>query len=77
MTVGVNVIGVLVDVAKRFCVGAGVRLAVGVGVFFGGIGVGVMIKFARSDNDAQLERKIRSRNAESFFFMEAPLCNRF
>ena len=58
VTVGVYVRGVLVAVAKRFCVGAGVTLSVGVGVSSMGAGVGVMINCAISDNDAQLERKI-------------------
>jgi hypothetical protein len=58
VTVGVNVRGVLVEVAKRFCVGAGVMLGTGVCVASGGIGVGVAINCARSEREAQLERKI-------------------
>jgi len=61
--VGVKVRGVLVEVAKRFCVGAGVMLTVGVGVSCaGGMGVGVLINCAKSDRDAQLERKAERRN---------------
>ncbi len=56
--VGVKVSGVGVDVANKFCVGAGVMLAVVVGAISGGTGVGVTMIFARSDRDAQLERKI-------------------
>jgi hypothetical protein len=39
VTVGVNVRGVLVDVAKRFCVGLAVWLGAGVGLWTGGGGV--------------------------------------
>ncbi len=74
VTVGVKVRGVLVDVAKRFCVGAGVMLAVGVGgLFAGGMGVGEAISFVRSDKDAQLERKIEKTRMINFFFIENPL----
>lgn len=56
--VGVKVNGVLVAVAKRFWVGAGVMLGTGVNVSAAGMGVGEAISFVRSDKDAQLERKI-------------------
>jgi len=39
VTVGVNVSGVGVEVAKRFCVGMGVSLIKGVAVSAGGVGV--------------------------------------
>ena len=59
VTVGVKVSGVLVEVAKRFCVGAGVILGTGVVVgAAGGMVVGVAIRLARSPKDAQLDRKI-------------------
>lgn len=58
VTVGVNVSGVLVEVANRFFVGAGVMLGVGVAVLSaGGIGVGVAMSRTRSPSEAQLERK--------------------
>jgi len=41
VTVGVKVSGVLVEVAKRFCVGIGVLLTNGVGVLVGGGEVGL------------------------------------
>lgn len=43
VTVGVKVSGVLVEVAKRFCVGMGVLVENGVGVSTGGGEVGVAI----------------------------------
>ena len=59
VTVGVKVSGVLVDVAKRFCVGAGVSVGTNVGVSTGGgDGVGVNTRPARSPSDAQLDRKM-------------------
>src|SRR5215211_6769196 len=68
--VGVKVRGVLVEVANRFWVGAGVMRGLGVGVSAAGRAVGVMISCARSDSDAQLERRIESRKTYNFFFME-------
>ena len=54
-----NVRGVLVEVANRFWLAAGVILGEGVGEgVAGGMGVGVAMIFARSDKDAQLERRI-------------------
>jgi hypothetical protein len=58
VTVGVNVSGVLVEVANRFCVGAGVPVGANVAVTITGAGVGVKTKRAISPNEAQLERKI-------------------
>lgn len=59
VTVGVNVMGVLVEVAKRFWVGAGVLDGANVAVTrSGGGGVGVNTSRARSPSDAQLERKM-------------------
>ena len=76
VTVGVKVSGVLVEVANRFCVGAGVMLAVGVGLSSTrGTGVGVVINFVRSDKDAQLERKIVKTRMVNFFFIERPFAN--
>jgi len=60
VTVGVNVSGVLVEVANKFSVGAGVMLGVDVGVFATGTGVGVLISCATSESEAQLERKIEN-----------------
>ena len=69
--VGVKVSGVLVEVANRFWVGAGVPVGSNVAVTGGsGEGVGVMIMFARSANDAQLERKSVNTTICNFFFME-------
>jgi hypothetical protein len=58
VTVGVKVSGVLVDVAKRFCVGAGVSVGSVVGVSVKGGGVGVKIRLVISASDAQLESKM-------------------
>jgi len=57
-------------------VGAGVMLAVGVGLSSTrGTGVGVVINFVRSDKDAQLERKIVKTRMVNFFFIERPFAN--
>jgi hypothetical protein len=60
-----------VEVANRFWVGAGVPVGSNVAVTGGGGGtVGVMIMFARSASDAQLERKIVNTTMCNFLFME-------
>ena len=61
VTVGVNVSGVLVEVAKRFCVGIGVALENGVDVSAGGGGVGDVISCPTFCKAVQPERKIDSR----------------
>ena len=60
VTVGVNVRGVLVEVAKRFCVEIGVTLTNGVGVSAGGGTVGDAISCPRLifGKAVQLERKM-------------------
>jgi hypothetical protein len=71
-SVGINDVGVSVEVAKRSCVGSCVTVGAGVSVSVGGLGVGVY-KFCRSgDNDEQPLRKITSRRVEMNFFMEKP-----
>lgn len=70
VTVGVNVIGVLVEVAKRFWVGAGVMLAVAVGVSTNGMEVGVLINSAASERNAQLDRRIERTRMKDFFFID-------
>jgi hypothetical protein len=54
VTVGVNVRGVGVEVAKRFWVGAGVMLGVGV-LVLAGMGVGVRSRLVTSEIEAQLD----------------------
>lgn len=60
VTVGVNVSGVLVEVAKRFCVGMGVTLTKGVLVSAGGGAVGEVTSCATFCKAVQPERKIVS-----------------
>lgn len=72
VTVGVNVIGVLVEVAKRFCVGAGVSVENGVAVSVGGTGVGVIINRPRSGSAEQPASRVKRMSTENFFFMEKP-----
>jgi hypothetical protein len=72
VTVGVKVSGVLVEVAKRFCVGVDVRIGAGVGVSAGGGEVGVAINCGRLilGKPEQLPRnKLRARIWISFFMM--------
>lgn len=61
VTVGVNVRGVLVEVAKRFWVGIGVTLSNGVAVSAGGGGVGEVISCPTFCKAVQLERKTDNR----------------
>lgn len=61
VTVGVNVRGVLVEVAKRFWVGIGVALANGVCVSAGGGAVGDVISCPTFCKAVQPERKIDNR----------------
>ena len=61
VTVGVNVRGVLVEVAKRFCVGIGVALTNGVRVSAGGGAVGDVISCPTFCKAVQPERKIDNR----------------
>ena len=60
VTVGVNVSGVLVEVAKRFCVGMGVALTKGVFVSAAGGAVGEVTSCATFCRAVQPERKIVS-----------------
>ena len=73
VTVGVNVSGVAVEVAKRFCDGMGVTVSCGPGVSVAGTGVGVIIKPAISDNAEQPERNMDNTMMYTFFFMKWPL----
>ena len=63
VTVGVKVSGVLVNVAKRSCVGTGVLLESGVGESTGGGGVAVAISCGRLifDNSEQPARRTPSK----------------
>ena len=61
VTVGVKVSGVLVEVAKRFCVGMGVALIKGVGVSAGGGGVGEVSNGGRPGRPEQPARNNASR----------------
>lgn len=61
VTVGVNVRGVLVEVAKRFWVGMGVALEKGVDVAAGGGAVGDAPNCGMFCKAVQLERKIDNR----------------
>lgn len=73
VTVGVNVSGVAVEVAKRFCGVIGVTVFRGAGVSIVGTGVGVMIKPAISDNAEQPVRNMDNTMMYRFFFMKWPL----
>jgi hypothetical protein len=70
VTVGVKVSGVLVEVANRFWVGAGVMLAVGVGVSTAGTGVGVRSSCITSESGAQLESRRERTRREGYIFIE-------
>jgi hypothetical protein len=65
----VKVNGVGVEVANRFCVGAGVILGVGVRASTTGTGVGVRNSFVTSDSEAQLESRIDRRKRQGIFFI--------
>ena len=69
VTVGVNVSGVAVDVAKRFCDGMGETVCVGEAVPAGGTGVGDAIKAAISGNAEQPVRIMDNTMMYTFFFM--------
>jgi hypothetical protein len=73
VTVGVNVNGVAVDVANRFCVGMGVSLINGVGVSVGGGDVGVASRAGTLGKPEQLPRRIARKRNERHFFMKGPL----
>ena len=70
--VGVNVSGVDVEVAKRFCVGMGVSLINRVGVSEGGTGVGEVSSGGRLIPE-QPARRIAREKAWMIFFMMKPL----
>jgi len=73
VSVGVKVTGVLVDVAKRSCVGIRVTVGAGVSVLGGGGGVGVDTNCRIGDKAEQLLRNIPIRRVGINFFMEQPL----
>lgn len=73
VSVGVKVTGVLVDVAKRSCVGKSVTVGAGVKVLGGGGGVGVNTSSRTGDNAEQPLRNIPNRRIGTDFFMEKPL----
>ena len=71
VTVGVKVSGVLVEVAKKFCVGIGVT--VGMGVKVGeGRGVAVAASCERFGRAEQPGTSIARRRMGKNFFMETP-----
>jgi len=77
VTVGVNVSGVLVAVAKRFWVGAGVALGKRVGVFAGASGVLVApsdgrLIFERPEQPAKNMVTIMSTRRGNSLFMMKP-----
>lgn len=78
VTVGVNVSGVLVDVANMFCVGMGVSVGARVKVAVAGGGVGVARTNGMFGSPAQPERDMKvpanARSRISFFIMK-PLCS--
>ena len=73
VSVGVKVTGVLVDVAKRSCVGIRVTVGPGVSVLGGGCGVGVATSCRMGDKAEQPLRNIPNRKVGINFFMEQPL----
>jgi hypothetical protein len=73
VTVGVNVSGVGVVVAKRFCVGIGVSLIKGVADSAGRVGVREARSGGKLGRFEQPARIVASKRSWMFFFMVKPL----
>ena len=73
VSVGVDVTGVGVNVAKRSCVGMRVTVGCGVGVSVGTLGVGEAISSKMGASPEQPLRKIVKRIIGKIFFMKNPL----